>query len=147
MQQIKEQKYLSIVVVVVKQNSADIVKFLDTLKQFCEQKFTNYEFIIVANNAPQNIINQVIDQLTNSEIHANLVNLPYEVNKEQAVIAGVDATIGDYVFEFEDTDVDYSTDDLWNMYKTCVVANDIVFLKPNYKISFIEQIDQMIGQQ
>ena len=101
-QQIKEQSYLSIVAVLNRRDT-DVYKFLNIMDKFCKQKFTNYEFIFVDNNAPKNTIDQIINQLNNSGIRANLVNFPYEVNKERAILAGVDAAIGDYVFEFEDT--------------------------------------------
>lgn len=139
MQQIREQNCLSIVVV-LGHGHEKIDDFLRIIGQFCQQKFISYEFIFVDNGAGKNIIDQLMAQLTNSSVQANLVSLPYEVNKEQAILVGVDAAIGDYVFEFEDTDIDYLADDLWSMYQNCLTGNDIVLLKPNYKIGLMERV-------
>jgi hypothetical protein len=138
MQSNKEQNYLSIVAV-LNQDTNNAEAFLTTIKGFCEQKFNNFEFILVDNNAPKEVVNNLVSNLTNTGLQANLITLPYELNKEQAVLTGVDAAIGDYVFEFEDTDLDYTVDDLWQMYQTCQSGHDIVLLKPDYKTGFLEQ--------
>jgi hypothetical protein len=138
MQLNKEQNYLSIVVV-INHDAKDIDQFFLILQRFCEQNFNSYEFVIVDNNALRETIDKIINKLIDMGLYANLIGLPYEFNKEQAVLAGVDAAVGDYVFEFEDTTVDYIADDLWRMYQTCKSGNDIVLLRPNYQTRFLER--------
>lgn len=138
MQVNKEQNYLSIAVV-LNQSTGDIKSFLLEIKNFCEQKFNNFELILVDNNAPKEIIISLLDNLQNTKSHTNLITLPYELNKEQAILAGVDAAIGDYVFEFEDTELDFSIQDLWRMYQTCQSGYDIIMLKPVVKTGLFEK--------
>lgn len=135
MQELKEKNYLS-VVVAINRNCLDIINFIEKIKMFCDKHFSDYEMIFVDNNAPREMIIKIGDFFCNSASNVNIINLPYEVNKEQAILVGVDASIGDVIFEFEDLDVDYTNADLWKMYQTYLDGCDIVLLTPNYSQSF-----------
>jgi len=136
---LKEKNYLSIVIVLSKRTQ-NISQFIDVLLSFCVEKFTAYEFVFVDNDTSDKNINLIKSIFTNSEYQSSIITLPYEVDKEQAVLAGVDSSVGDFIFEFEDADLNFSQDHLWEMYQSCLLGNDVVFLKPNQKQSLFSQV-------
>jgi dolichol-phosphate mannosyltransferase len=131
MLQNKESNYVS-VVAVINENSTqeNLTKFINMVVEYCQETFDNFELIFVDNNSNIKVTGQIFEQLNNKPYNASLVTLPYQQNKEQAVMVGVEATVGDYIFEFEDIDVDYVKENLHAMYEKCLAGNDIVFLKP-----------------
>ncbi|TNF69105.1 MAG: hypothetical protein EP298_05150 [Gammaproteobacteria bacterium] len=132
----KEKNYISIILLLTKE-SRHIETWLQYMLDFSKIYFEHYEFVFVDNNASKALVDSLRALLHNQPITANLVNLPYEVNKEQAMLAGIDASIGDFIYEFEDSMVDYPKDSLWQMYEACLIGHDFVFLQPeNYKCSW-----------
>ena len=140
MERNKEKNYLSIVAVLNKDSNVEkLNNFLMLITTYCQNNFNSFEFVFVDNNAPRKVVKELLDKLHNVSYNANLITLPYEQNKELAVLSGVDSSIGDYVFEFEDVEVDYTVVDLHNIYESCLSGNDIVFLKPIGNSSFMER--------
>lgn len=132
----KEKNYLSIVTV-LNHDSHNIDSFLETIISFCKDKFTDYQFVFIDNNASIALVEQVVNKFYNAGCNAILITLSNEVHKDQAVLVGIDASVGDFVFEFEDTDINCTSDHLWSMYQTCISGKDIVLLKSSNPSGFV----------
>jgi dolichol-phosphate mannosyltransferase len=136
-----EKNYISLVVVVDENTEPQkLFSFIQAVTHFCAEKFDNYEFIFVNNNAEKDNIDQIEKYFSNSGLMAYFIALPYKLDKEKAMIIGVDASIGDFVFEFEDTLSDYSTLDLWKMYEIALNGYDIVLLRRMEKMSYMRAL-------
>jgi hypothetical protein len=136
----KENNYLSIVAVLGSSATKESIdNFITFLIGYCDNKFKNFEFVFVDNNSSKNVINALDQRFHNTAYNVNIITLPFTHNKEAAILSGIDASIGDYVFEFEDLIVDYTTSDLDAMYNTCLSGSDMVFLKKKNSGSFFEK--------
>lgn len=119
------ENYVSVVAVI--SDDADIilnqVRALDLALRDC---FKYYEFIFVENYSSDSSL----EILKSLDMKCTIVELAQKHKLSQAVRAGIDAAIGDYIFEIEDLSVDIDVTRLADMYETCQQGNDFVFLTP-----------------
>ncbi|WP_150465679.1 hypothetical protein [Francisella sp. SYW-2] len=140
MQLKKELNYLSVVSVLDSNSTVEqLENFTEIIINYCEQKFSKFEFVFVDNEAPTSVVKTINSRFNNTVYNTNIISLPYSQNKEVAALAGVEASIGDYVLQFEDLIMDYSTKDLDKIYDACLVGYDVVFLKSEERESFFEK--------
>jgi len=66
----------------------------------------------------------------NSVKSLTLINTSFFQGVESAMVAGVDISIGDFVFEFDSCLVDYSEDMIMSVYRKSLEGNDVVFAVP-----------------
>ena len=119
----KEKGFVSAVVYVHNCQST-IESYLKTLMVFFE---TNYEHSeIISREASSTAI--------------SIVNMSYYHGLEMAMNAGVDLSIGDYVFEFDSTYMDYSEDDIMRVYKKELEGYDIVSASSDRPSKFTSKV-------
>ena len=91
--------------------------------------FSHFEFVLVNNGGDMITINDVIRPLE-EELRKNifLLNLSMSVNRDNAILAGLDRANGDYtvVFEFDFADKPALVTKLWELAQT---RKDIVYLR------------------
>lgn len=122
----KEKGFVSAVVYVHNCQST-IESYLKALIVFFENNYEHSEIICVNDNSTDNsadLIKKISREATSTAV--SIVNMSYYHGIEMAMNAGVDLSIGDYVFEFDTTYMDYCEDDIMRVYKKELEGYDIV---------------------
>ena len=126
---IKEQNFISAVVYV--ENVGDeTMKFFKTLNETLDSKFKQYEIIAV--NEAASLENKTALKKFAENINAPLtvIDMSLKQSHEQCMNAGLDISIGDYVYEFDSTEMPYPVELIWESYETAMKGNDIVTVCP-----------------
>lgn len=122
----KEKNFASAVVYVHNAENR-IETFLTTIIHVMEQNFEHSEIICVNDSSEDNslaLIKQVSQTATTTSV--SVVNMSYFHGLELAMNAGVDMSIGDFVFEFDNTDLDFDPEVIMNIYRHSLKGYDIV---------------------
>lgn len=136
----KEKVFVSAVVYVHNCQST-IESYLKKLISFFEDRFEHSEIILVNDHSTDNsavIIRELGNQAANASV--SLVNLSYFHGIEMAMSAGVDLSIGDYVFEFDNTNMDYSEDVIMQVFNKELEGFDIVSASSDRPIKFSSKV-------
>ena len=122
----KHKKFVS-AVAYVHDAENDIEKFLQTLYSVLESNFETFEIICVNDSSAddsKNAIRKFADTISNCMV--SMVNTGFYQGVEQAMLAGLDLAIGDFVFEFDDIVLDYEPNLIMKCYDKCIQGLDIV---------------------
>lgn len=121
----KQHKFVS---AVVRCRNAEqrLEPFLRAIDAAFDARFDAFE-IVVVNDASTDASARVVREVA-PELHGSLsmIELAHHHGVESAMVAGLDRAMGDFVFEFEDTYLDFPLDVLDRMYDTAVGGFDIV---------------------
>jgi|GEM_PF-1379244 len=127
----REQVFLSIVIYA--HNCQDVIAHtLQSIDKFIQEKFRNYELIVV-NDASTD---QTSTQLSgiNQKLYGQLIMIEL-VNKhgtEIAMQAALDSSIGDLVIEIDEARLNFPVELLWDLYQECTKNSyDLVSAKPS----------------
>jgi len=129
----KEKNFISAVIYV--HNAADrIGEFLTTIVNIFEENFEHSEIICV-NDRSDDSSAEIIRNVSNvaKTISISLLNMSYYHGIEAAMNAGVELSIGDFVFEFDSTFMDYDKVEIMNVYRHSLKGYDIVSASPDKK--------------
>jgi dolichol-phosphate mannosyltransferase len=126
----KEHNFISAVVYISKdeQQNVDFFKALDSV---LDEHFLHYELIVVNGNSAVNSIKELSKWAKSIDRPLTVVNMSLHQPHEQCMNAGIDISIGDYVYEFDSTEVPYPPEMIWEAYLTAMKGNDIVNVCPN----------------
>jgi glycosyltransferase involved in cell wall biosynthesis len=120
-----EENYIS--VVVIARNDENIADFkIAEIYKTLKNNFKYFEIIVVDNNSDD----RTQDVLNKIQVPITVVNLSKRHNTQQALTAGVEIAIGDYIVEIPDMSVDFDAQDIMDLYDVCLKNNDFVFLTP-----------------
>lgn len=136
----KESCFVSAVVYVHNAGNR-IAGFLGTLIKVLDQNFENSEIICV-NDASDDGSVDVIKKLSSEtdSVCITIVNTGCFHGLELAMNAGVDISIGDFVFEFDSTVMDYDESMIMKIYEHALTGFDIVSASPNRKAKFSSRL-------
>ncbi len=143
----KEKNFIS-AVVYVHNAEKSIGGFLRTLIDVFEKNFENSEIICIndsSNDKSKEIINEVCKNEDSTII--SIVNMSFFHGLELAMSAGIDLAIGDYVFEFDSTFIDYNPDLIMSIYKQSINGYDIVSALPEKKERQTSKLFYMVFQR
>lgn len=107
----------------------DLNSWLTNLYQVLEGHFSDYEFVVVNNHCDQEDIDAAIKPLPeNLRKNIFLLNLSAPVNRDNALLAGLDRANGDYavIFEFDFTTSPRLVTEMWQKSQA---GFDIVYLR------------------
>ena len=125
----KEHNFISAVVYTSSDNDQTIT-FFRQLYAILNAHFLQYEIVAVnANDAPNNNI-QLKEWAKGIDKPLTVVNMSLHQPHEQCMNAGLDITIGDYVYEFDSVDMPYEPEIIWQAYVTAMQGNDVVSVCP-----------------
>ncbi len=122
----KEKNFISAIVYV--RNSAEQLEdFLNELICTLEESFEHSEIICVNDGSTDSSVG-VIKEISKkaSLTSISIVNLSYFHGLEIAMNAGTDLSIGDFVIEFDNTELDYTGKEIMNVYYHALEGYDIV---------------------
>ena len=125
----KEQNFIS-AVVYVDDDSDTTVRFFEQLNACLNEHFLQYELIAVNGDSANNANQKLRAWAETISKPLTVVNMSLRQPREQCMNAGIDIAIGDYVYEFDDADMTYSPEIVWEAYQTAMKGNDIVTVCP-----------------
>jgi len=136
----KEKIFIS-AVVYVHNDEPRMNGFLGMLAQVLEEHFEHSEIICVNDFSTDGSLAAVKEFCkAPSPVSISVVNMSYFHGIELSMNAGVDLSIGDFVFEFDSVAVDYESSDIMNLFYKTQEGYDIVSLSPDKGKSIFSRI-------
>ena len=126
----KEKNFVS-AVVYVHDKEKDIAKFIDRLYKQLEDNFLKFEIICVNDSSSDDsiaILKKKADSLSKGVI--SIINMSFYQGLELSMNAGVDLSIGDFVFEFDSVASETPVEKLMDVYYQSLKGYDIVSISP-----------------
>lgn len=143
----KEKNFVSSVIYV--HNAQDrIDKFLRTIIDVMESNFEHSEIICVNDSSDDDslsVIKKVSEKAKKTSVA--VINMSYFHGLELAMNAGVDMAIGDFVFEFDNTNLDFDVDVIMQIYRRSLEGYDIVSASPDKKEKFTSKLFYRVFDQ
>ena len=126
----KEKNFVSAVIYCYNcQNS--IENFLQKINDSLSENFDRYEIVCVNDCSTDNTTEKINNFCENNKVKSlTIVNTSFFQGIENAMIAGQDIAIGDFVFEFDSTISDFDTSLIMDVYRKSLTGFDVVFAVP-----------------
>ena len=127
----KEKNFASAIIYV--HNAEDsIEQFLRTIIEVMENNFEHSEIICVNDFSNDKSLEKIknISNIANLT-SVSVINLSHFHGLEMAMSAGMDLAIGDFVFEFDNTILDFNPDEIMKIYMRSLSGFDIVTASPD----------------
>lgn len=125
-----EKNFVSAVVYVGK-GCGNVQSFFQTLNSQLESHFAQYEIVVVDDCTDGKAIAELKTSAQNLEKPLTILHMSLQQGIEQCMNAGLDISIGDYVYEFDDTNMNWPADLIWQAYQKAMEGNDIVNVCPS----------------
>lgn len=136
----KEDNFISAVVYM--HNDADrIAPFLEMLIKCLNHHYKNYEIICVddgCSDDTQSVLRNSAAALNPPVL--NIVHMSFYQGMELAMSAGVDLAIGDFIFEFDNINIDYPASVIMDSYYHSLAGFDIVSAAPQRSASLSSKL-------
>lgn len=128
---VKEKNYISAVVYLGDENGS-AESFINTLCSQLSSRFENYELVFVEDRSRDGTEAEVREALAVLENcpPVTIVHLSLKQGLELAMNAGLDAAVGDFVYEFDSMKLPCQPELIFQAYDTCLEGNDIVSIAP-----------------
>ena len=136
----KEKNFVSAVVYV--HNAENRVEnFLKTIIKVMEENFEHSEIICVNDSSDDESPKKIkVASVFATNTSISVVNMSYFHGLELAMNAGVDMAIGDFVFEFDNTILDFEPTVIMTIYHHSLQGFDIVSASPDKKEKLTSRI-------
>ena len=126
----KEKNFIS-AVVYLHNDGARAVEFFRSLAEVLDAAFEQYELVAVDDACTDDTIPALRAWAAGLEKPLTVLHMSLHQGLELAMNAGLDAAIGDYVYEFDSCEMPYSMDLVVKAYRTALSGSDIVSVCPN----------------
>ena len=137
----KEKNFISAVIYIHNAESR-INRFLSIIIDTLEKNFEHSEIICVNDFSNDASVDQIKKTSKKASLTSvSILNMSYFHGLETAMNAGRDLAIGDFVFEFDRTTLDFDPSEIMNIYfKSLQEGYDIVSAAPNQKTRFTSRV-------
>jgi len=125
----KEKKLISAVVYLHNEEER-IVPFLERIIPVLDGNFESFEIIIVNDCSYDGSIENMKSAINLRMHHISVVNMSLHQGLEISMTAGIDLSMGDFVYEFDDLSIDYKESLILDGYYHIVKGFDIVSIAP-----------------
>lgn len=127
----KEKNFVS-AIIYVHNAEKRIENFLSTIINTLEANFDHSEVICVNDSSTDDSLDEIkkVSQKATST-SVSVINMSYFHGLEVAMNAGMDLSIGDFVFEFDNTVLDFPEEKIMEVYKRSLQGYDIVSAVPD----------------
>lgn len=125
----KEQNFIS-AVVYLQGDKTRVLAFFQMLAFQLEKHFAQYEFIAVDDAADPDMVAALQAWAADLPKPLTILHMSLRQGLEASMNAGLDAAIGDYVYEFDSTEMPYSPDLIFEAYRAAQQGSDIVSVCP-----------------
>ena len=106
------------------------VRFFQTLTAELEAHFAQYELVAVDDAADPTVVKALRSWAADLPKPLTILHMSLHQGLEPAMNAGLDAAIGDYVYEFDSTEMPYDASLIFEAYRTAQQGSDIVSVCP-----------------
>ena len=131
----KDGNFISAVIYLPRDGS-EVDKFLERVSGVLDDNFKRFELICVDDNANAEAVSQVRSfKERHADILVSLVRMGFRQGIEPSMNAGVDHSIGDFVFEFDSCCIDYNEELIMDVYRKAQEGYDIVSAVPPARYS------------
>lgn len=136
----KEKNFVS-AVVYTRNAETQIVDFIKSVYTELNNNFEKFEIICV-DDCSTDLSVEKIRELVKNIAHSNIsvIHMSFPHGREMSMNAGVDLAIGDFVFEFDNVEMDYDSTMIMDVYNTALKGYDIVSASSNSKKKFSSQL-------
>lgn len=130
----KESVFIS-AVMYLSDFSNDAEKFTRNLLDSLKYYFDHYEVIVVDDCSikHEKYLKEILPSLADDSTII-VVHMSVQQGIEACLRAGLDVSIGDFVFEFDTLEFVYEKDLLWDVYQEALKGNDVVSVEPKQNI-------------
>ena len=126
----KEKNFVS-AVVYCRNSKGTIGSFLTAVNNSLKENFEKYEIICVNDCSQDGTVAEINTFCEENTVKSlTVVNTSFYQGLENAMIAGLDIAIGDFVFEFDSTILDFEPQMIMDVYRKSQQGNDVVFAVP-----------------
>jgi len=131
MDRIKESNFVS-AIIYIHDNDEVLYNFLQTIYFVLKKNFKKFEIICVNDYSTDNSKSEIVKFAGEVEgTIVNVVNMSYFQGVELSMNAGIDLSIGDFIFEFDSCLMDYDEIVIMEVYKKSLDGYDIVSAAPS----------------
>ena len=106
------------------------VEFLYKVNELLTLHFENFEIIVIDDCCKTPLKDELIESSDSYNCSVSLIRMSYPQGVQSSMNAGVDAAIGDFVFEFESTVIDYDIELIIEAYRELISGFDVVSVVP-----------------
>ncbi|MEG2930282.1 MAG: glycosyltransferase [Ruthenibacterium sp.] len=135
----KESNFISAVAYVY-DDALHVAGFLQRVQQTLEARFDHYEIIMVNDASRDGSVQEIKKYVRANAAPVTLINMSLAQGRELCMNAGMDAAIGDFVFEFDTLDTGYDAALLCKAYETALTGYDIVSVGPAKNRNFVSSL-------
>lgn len=137
----REKKFVSLVIYLHDVQN-DVVTFFEKVVPVFAEQFEQFEIVCVDDGCTDGTISVLKEYLDNNKVSVmvNIVHMSFFHGLESSMNAGRDLAIGDFIYEFDNINVDYPLDTLWRAYEKVLEGNDVVGVGYKGKISLSSKI-------
>lgn len=125
----KEKNFISAVVYLGPEEE-DVQGFFAELVNRLEEHFAQYELVVVDDCAPAGALERLRTFATGMAKPLTILHMSLRQGVEQCMNAGLDISIGDYVYEFDHPGMNWDSALIWEAYRKAMEGNDIVNVCP-----------------
>jgi glycosyltransferase involved in cell wall biosynthesis len=136
----KNKCYVSAVIYVHNDEDKTLINFIERISKYLNSNFENYEVILVDDGNKKNIVKLIEENGSRFDGNITILSLAWKHKIETAMLAGMNAANGDYVFEFDSVIIDYPLQILMDLYEKSVTGYDIVSAVPRNKQRFTSKL-------
>ncbi|WP_058301443.1 glycosyltransferase [Gorillibacterium timonense] len=113
----KEQVFVS-VVIYAHNNESTVREILMTIDDQFDQNFKSYEIILVNDFSQDRTLENAREAIKKVNGDVTIINLSRKHGIEHAMMAGLNKSMGDFVFEVENASLDYPVELLYELFQT-----------------------------
>ena len=126
---VKEKNFIS-AVVYLHNDGARAVEFCRAASAELDAHFAQYELVVVDDACTDDTVEQLRAWGREQTAPLTILRMSMYHGLENAMNAGLDAAIGDYVYEFDSTELCYPAELIFKAYQTALQGSDIVSVCP-----------------
>lgn len=126
---VKEKNFIS-AVVYLHNDGARAVEFCRAASAELDAHFAQYELVVVDDACTDDTVEQLRAWGREQTAPLTILRMSMYHGLENAMNAGLDAAIGDYVYEFDSTELCYPAELIIKAYQTALKGSDIVSVCP-----------------
>lgn len=135
----KEKKMVSIVIYLY--NNEDIItSFTEKIVHATDALFEKFEVIIVNDKSTDASVAKLKESSLLKNYKISIIQMSFHQGIEMAMTAGVDLSVGDFVYEFDNLLVDYDIALFEQSYRHLLAGHDIVSVSPKKANSFMSAV-------
>mgnify|MGYP000447162980 CR=1 FL=1 len=126
---LKDNNFIS-AVVYLHNDGARAVEFCRTVAAELDANFKQYELVVVDDACTDDTVKQLRAWGREQDAPLTILHMSIYHGLEDAMNAGLDAAIGDYVYEFDSTELCYAPPLIMQAYRAALDGSDIVSVCP-----------------